>query len=162
MVRQPRLAGFTLVELMITLAIASLLLLASMPFGMQWTDNNRQLQARGVLWEATGEARARAMRNPDGRAASLPVAAVYWTSPGDTGGRTLEVRDVYGAVWSGAVHNTITLYGLPEPEPDAPVCLAGFNSRGQLLPPSPACHGVQAVEILVRGENRGMADVSLY
>lgn len=156
-------AGFTLIELMITLAIAALVLVAGMPFGLQWADNNRQLQARGVLWEATGGARARAMRNPDGRAADQPVAGVYWTAaaPEDGGRRAFEVRDGHGTVWSGTIHATVGLADLPEPESDAPVCLVAFNSRGQPLPAGGGCAGLQAVEILVRGANRGMADVPL-
>lgn len=155
--------GFTLIELMITLAIAALILVAGMPFGVQWSDNNRQLQARGVLWEATGEARALAMRNPDGRAADQPVAGVYWTeAPPEAGGRrAFEVRDAHGTVWSGTLHASVGLRDLPEPEAGAPVCLVAFNSRGQPLPPGGGCAGLQAVEILVRGTNRGMPDVPL-
>lgn len=157
-----RARGFTLVELMITLAIMALILMAGMPFAVQWVDNNRQLQARGALWEATGEARARAMRNPAGLAAGEPVAGVYWAAPAATGGdRAFEVRDGHQTVWAGRVHGTVGLGNLPEPAPDAPQCLVSFNSRGQPLPPNGACPGVQSVEIRVRGANRGMPDVRL-
>lgn len=154
-------AGFTLIELMVTLAIAALVLMAGMPFGVQWSDNNRQMQARSVLWEAVGEARARAMRNPDGLAADQPVAGVYWAVLPDDEQRAFQARDAHGPVWSGTVHATIGLAGLPEPESDAPVCLVSFNSRGQPLPANAACAGAQSVELLVRGANRDMPDVQL-
>ena len=67
-------AGFTLIELMITIAIMALLLLAALPFTRDWVDSNRQMQARHLLWEGMAQTRAYALRNP-GKARSQEVAA---------------------------------------------------------------------------------------
>lgn len=79
MVNRPRAAsGFTLLELMITIVIMALLLLAAMPFTGAWVDGTRQMRARSNLIEAVGHARALAMRNPEAVASGEPVAAVLY------------------------------------------------------------------------------------
>lgn len=78
MVTRPRTAGFTLIELMIGIAIMALLLLTAAPFTSAWVDGARQMRARSTVIEAVGQARALAMRNPDAAAAGEPVAAVLY------------------------------------------------------------------------------------
>lgn len=56
--------GVTLIELMIGLSIMLLLLLAALPFGTRWSQGNRQMEARNLLWEGVSQARAIALRNP--------------------------------------------------------------------------------------------------
>ena len=53
MVRVPplRTRGFTLIELVVTLAIMVLLLLMAVPLATDWTYSARTLQARGTLVE---------------------------------------------------------------------------------------------------------------
>jgi prepilin-type N-terminal cleavage/methylation domain-containing protein len=64
LIRRAHGAGFTLIELMITIAIMALLLLAALPFTRDWVDSNRQMQARHLMWEAMAQTRALALRNP--------------------------------------------------------------------------------------------------
>ncbi len=55
--------GFTLIELMVSLAISMMLMLLAVPFSMAWMDSARQLQARGDLVDAVGRAKGWALRN---------------------------------------------------------------------------------------------------
>jgi len=84
-----RAAGFTLIELMVTVAIMAVLALAGMPFAKSWMESNRQMQARNLLWEGIAQSRAVALRNPGGTTA---VPAQPWSGgkerrrrPGGTG-----------------------------------------------------------------------------
>lgn len=78
-----RCAGFSLVELMVTLLIGALLALAGMLVASDWGDGNRQMQARNVVWEAVSQARAAALRNPC-RAGAGAVAATATLRQDDT------------------------------------------------------------------------------
>ena len=71
-----RWAGFSLVELMVTLLIGALLALAGMVAAGNWGDGNRQMQARSVVWEAVSQARAAALRNPCGAGAGAIAATL--------------------------------------------------------------------------------------
>lgn len=156
------LRGVTLVELMVTLAVMALLMMGGLPFARQWLDDNRQLQARGTLWEAVGEARARAMRNPQGVATGTAVTRVFWSAPGGMGGRnTFEVRSAGQTVWTGPVHPSVGVNALQAPASGASLCLAAYDSRGALLPADAQCQGLRVVQLHVRGEHRGMPDVHL-
>ena len=73
-----RAGGFTLIELMIGIAIMAMLLLAAAPFTKSWVDSTRQMRARSNLIEAVGHARSLAMRNPQARPAGEPIAAVLY------------------------------------------------------------------------------------
>lgn len=55
--------GFSLIELMVTLLVMALLVLAALPFGGAWLDGQRQGQLRNALLEGIGQARAQALRN---------------------------------------------------------------------------------------------------
>lgn len=59
-----RTRGFTLIELVVTLAIMVLLLLMAVPLATDWTYSARTLQARGTLVEGFAQAKALALRNP--------------------------------------------------------------------------------------------------
>lgn len=69
-----RAAGFTLIELMVTVAVMAVLAAAGMPFALSWMDSNRQMQARNLMWEGVAQARAVALRNP-GEAVAGQVSA---------------------------------------------------------------------------------------
>ena len=58
--------GFSLIELMITVALVAVLAVAAMPFAQSWMDGNRQLQVRSRLLMGVAQARALALRNPNG------------------------------------------------------------------------------------------------
>ena len=57
--------GFSLIELMITVALVAVLAVAAMPFAQSWMDGNRQLQVRSRLLMGVAQARALALRNPN-------------------------------------------------------------------------------------------------
>lgn len=138
--------GFTLIELMIGVAIMAMLLLLAMPFTRDWIDSNRQLQARSVLWEAIAHARAIALRNPSGVADSAMLASSLQRN-----GTLLQVTaaDSDAVLWSGNVPDSAVLKlagtsdfadvasfnGSPN---EAFACLA-FNSRGQHLAAAHGC-----------------------
>ena len=116
--------GFTLIELVITIAIIVMLLLVGMPFTSHWVDGTRQMRARSNLLEATGQARALAMRNPSGPPAvkaGSPYGIVrLGYAAGDAGNVLAVFRravDVDGAdgdwettpVWIGNIANPVGL-----------------------------------------------------
>ena len=55
--------GFSLIELMITVALVAVLAVAAMPFAQSWMDGNRQLQVHSRLLMGVAQARALALRN---------------------------------------------------------------------------------------------------
>ena len=69
--------GFTLIELMVTLAILAMLLLMAAPLAADWVHGARTLQARGTLVQGFENAKALALRNPcaDPNATGTPAAA---------------------------------------------------------------------------------------
>ena len=69
--------GFTLIELMVTLAILAMLLLMAAPLAADWVHGARTLQARGTLVQGFENAKALALRNPcaDPNATGTPPAA---------------------------------------------------------------------------------------
>lgn len=77
--RAPVMRGLTLVELMVTLAITAALMLAVVPLIGGWVEGAQVADARGKLVQAFGQARALALRNPDGvpaaDAAGTPLPA---------------------------------------------------------------------------------------
>ena len=84
--------GVTLIELVITLAIAAMLMLVGVPLTAGWIDGSRQMHAHAQVTEAVAQARALALRNPG----ALPsdtvggVARLELVSHDDT--RRLQVR----------------------------------------------------------------------
>ena len=68
--------GFTLVELLVTLTITSLVLLASAPYLSDWTYSRQIKDANGKLLSAYGMAKALALRNPEAAPAAAPAAGI--------------------------------------------------------------------------------------
>lgn len=138
-----RAGGFTLIELMIAIAIMALLLLAAAPFTQSWVDGTRQVRARSNLLEAVGQARALAMRNPQAltaaEAAQGAAAVVY-----DSATHTLCVvpRNADGTAWNmcgtghwrGQIANPADLSLASGADEDAAefVC-AAYDTRGVLV-----------------------------
>lgn len=163
MVNPVRTAGFTLIELMITIVIVVLVLLVGMPFTRDWVDNNRQLQARSVLWEGIGYARARAMRNPGALPRNDTATELHWARDAD--GKLLEVRNSGGeALWAGRIHDSIGFSGIDDPEEEGDSCsLVAYNSRGiPSIPSTGNCGDEPSITIEVRGEDKGMPDVQMF
>lgn len=123
MVTRRGLRGFTLVELMIGLALSAMLALLALPFTVSWTKSARQLQVRGDLADAIGRAKALALRNA---ALRLPTQAVSRVRVVDG---SIEVWNVGTAarVWSAAMPSDVRLR-LADRSTD--YACTSFNSRG--------------------------------
>ena len=78
--------GFTLIELMVTLAILAMLLLMAAPLAADWVHGARTLQARGTLVQGFENAKALALRNPcaDPNATGTPAAVLQAQTDGTT------------------------------------------------------------------------------
>ena len=69
-------AAFTLVELMVVIAIMSILTVISIPAGYYWVGNSRIANVTGNLTEAVGRAKNAALRNEHGVSGPDPVAII--------------------------------------------------------------------------------------
>lgn len=140
--------GFTLVELVIVIALVTMLLLLAMPFARSWVNSNRQIQARSQLWEGVAQARALAMRNPRGLPVTRPVAILRFGTDSSGGKLTVTTgNDIL--VWSadlpaGVIMKEVGAFQLPDASaldngsfPEFH-CMA-FNSHGQRLVKAPTC-----------------------
>lgn len=144
MVTRRRAAGFTLMELMVTIAIMAFLLLAGLPFMNAWVDGVRQMQARNQLLDGIGQARALALRNPASLAADQPVAMLRMV------GREAQVvmSPAGTTVWTAQLHEAVVLNTVGKTAPstrtlkhgnDARFRCVAFNSRGIRLPNASNC-----------------------
>ena len=139
-----RATGFSLIELMVTLAVMAVLALASMPFARQWIDSNRQMQARNLLWEAVSQTRSLALRNPEHVTGAATSARLQRSE------RNLQVLrgDGNEVLWQGELprggeyrltggDDYADAEALQAAE-DSLSCVA-FDNRGQRLPGAASC-----------------------
>jgi len=97
--------AFSLVELMVSLAIMSFLLMVSAPFLSDWTASRQIKDAQSKLLSGYGVAKALALRNPQGvtsdaAARMTPVAGTdNWMLYVCTASATLTLCDASNAVW---------------------------------------------------------------
>ena len=154
--------GFTLVELMVTLAVAAALLMVAAPFTLGWSDGQRQMRARAALAEATGTARALALRNPEGLAPGMPATCVRAAEGAQVevvvlagGQRCLAATDVR---WRAALHPRVSL---ADATGAAFVCVA-YGSRGAHADPAlaPECTLATRLSVAV-GDPEEVVDVDL-
>ncbi|MGE8232192.1 MAG: pilus assembly FimT family protein [Stenotrophomonas sp.] len=139
-----RATGFSLIELMVTLAVMAVLALASMPFARQWIDSNRQMQARNLLWEAVSQTRSLALRNPEHVIGAATSARLQRSE------RSLQVLrgDGNEVLWQGELPRggEYRLTGgddyadaeALQAAADQLSCVA-FDNRGQRLPGAASC-----------------------
>lgn len=122
--RKRRNAGFTLIELMFSLAIGAFLMMLCVPFGVAWMDGVRQLQARGDLVDAVGRAKSLALRNGSGRAPGETVSRVVLEDD------VLSVREHDGSVlWSAELPRAVTL----STNADEPFVCTAYDSRAMAI-----------------------------
>lgn len=128
--------GFTLIELMVVLAIIAVLLAVGLPYTRAWVDSNRQMQARNVMWEAVTQARTQAMRNPGSVDATQAAATLTLAS----GVAQVSVTGNTTAVWSASLPTdaTVKLVDSANNVGNALACVA-FNNRGRRLPNAASC-----------------------
>lgn len=77
-----RSAGFTLIELVIVLAIIVLAMLVSVPFTASWVDSARVNETQGLFQQAFSRSKALALRNGSG--ATVDTAAATLCQNGTT------------------------------------------------------------------------------
>lgn len=87
-------AGFTLVEILIALALIATLAFAVVPLGSSWTSSAESVNTKGVLSQAISRAKSQALRNGNKISETNAVTAVCVTSG------KVEVREASGAVSS--------------------------------------------------------------
>lgn len=174
-------AGFTLVELMVGIAIMAMLVLAAAPFTLDWVDGTRQMRARSNLLEAVGQARSLAMRNPfalptldPATGTPLAVAAVVYDGPGHSLCVIARAADnstrstCAAGDWRGDISNpgsiTMTLGQGDDAEEFA---CAAYDTRGMLVASSfggvdcVAPTGGDTATVHIKVGNQEAMDVSL-
>lgn len=151
-------AGFSLVELMVTLAVMAVLAAAGTPLARQWIDSNRQMQARNVMWEAVSQVRSLALRNPN-QATTGGVSARL-----ERDGRALQVLRADGTevLWSGELPRDVDIKltdAVDFTDAEALGAAAGdlacvaFGNRGQRLPEASGCTSAGSHQRLAIGLN---------
>ncbi|AJQ97158.1 pilus assembly FimT family protein [Gynuella sunshinyii] len=100
--------GFSLVELMIAIAIMSILMVMGAPLTRAWVANAHIAHAQNVLAEGYATLRALSLKNPLGVKGDQEVASLT------INGKLLSAgyRDAYGTVnmvWQGNIDTDVTL-----------------------------------------------------
>jgi len=142
--------GFTLIELMIVVAIVAVLALMAAPLTPDWVHGARTLQARGTLVQGFENAKALALRNPceAPNATGAHAAALQAKTEGTT--VTLNVlalpQGVSGCALLGARPNPQWTARLPDG--------VGLTLNGTLLTTS-------STPLTVKLDNRGLPAASI-
>ncbi len=144
--------GFTLIELMLALALGAILFLVAAPLTSGWISGMRQMQARGSVVDAVGKAKSIALRNASGKASDSTAARIQLA------GGVLSVIDAAGGtVWSSEVPESVALK-----TPDgSPFECTAYNSRGVQREDSALSCTQTASRLIVGVANRGDVDVDL-
>lgn len=82
--RPHRQSGFTLVELMITIALLAFLLMLGNPLTATWTAGAQQQSAESLIREGIGRAKALALRNPQQKNGGLAAVVLRLCSSDST------------------------------------------------------------------------------
>lgn len=126
--------GFTLIEVMVVVALVALLLMMALPLTREWVQSAHQRQTAGMLAEAFGRAKALALRNPQALTdQNLPGAAVCLI------GKQLSVVGVGAdkkltcanpAVWTQPISSDASVVLT---NTNIPFQCSAYNERGVLL-----------------------------
>ncbi|MCD5996713.1 type II secretion system protein [Pseudomonas sp. CDFA 602] len=144
--------GFTLVELMITLAVFSFLLTMGVQLTSAWMDSAKQRDAAGLLKQGISRAKATALRNP-GAAPEGSSAAVLCLSGqalklfGATQSGAINCASTTGVLWTAQLPASATL----QANGSDLSCIA-FNSRGLPSAGGSAC-ATSSVDVTVGNES---------
>ncbi|MFO1369884.1 MAG: prepilin-type N-terminal cleavage/methylation domain-containing protein [Marinagarivorans sp.] len=128
-------AGFTLVEILIAVALIATLAFAVVPLGTSWTTSAESVNTKGVLSQAISRAKSTALRNGNKISETNAVTAVCLSSG------KVEVREASGTVtsahcasnggsatWSNKIGTTLTIKNNSQ----ALSCMC-FSSKGLLV-----------------------------
>lgn len=140
--------GFTLIELMVTLAILAMLLLMAAPLAADWVHGARTLQARGTLVQGFENAKALALRNPceAPNATGAHAAALQAQTDGATVTLNVLAQGGSGCALLGARPNPQWTARLPDG--------VGLTLNGTLLTTS-------STPLTVQLDNRGLPAASI-
>ncbi|HKT26595.1 prepilin-type N-terminal cleavage/methylation domain-containing protein [Dyella sp.] len=126
--------GFTLIELMVTIALVAFLLTIGIPLAREWVLSAHQRDSAGKLTEALGRAKALALRNQQGLTdQSLPTAAVCLSGQqlsvvgADT---NKQVTCANQADWTAQISSDASVVRTAT---NIPFQCAAYNERGVLL-----------------------------
>lgn len=134
-----RAKGFTLIELMITIAIFGILLFVGAPFTKAWGDSANQREAAGLLQQGISRAKATALRNPGKALDDAPAAALCRS------GQALKLFSVANAqsIDCSATTNVLWTAQIPASAvvqaSGADIACIAFNSRGLPVAGGNAC-----------------------
>jgi prepilin-type N-terminal cleavage/methylation domain-containing protein len=122
--------GFTLVELMVTIAIVGILLVMAGPLATDWIKSAQTHAAKTQLYEAFDVAKALALRNPNNVVLPGAAAGMSVTTDGTTttvlvctgsaaaagcvaGGASVQWSTTYSGLVSTTINGTTAVVGTP-------------------------------------------------
>lgn len=137
--------GFTLVELMIVIAVLAFLILATVPLTGAWVQSADVTEVHGDFTEAVGRAKAAAMRNSPAITGNNPVTAICISNT-----KVLSVLENNGANTPNCTANTGKKLWSTQLDTDVNFTSAGaavscmcFDNKGLLT--TQACAGCLSV-----------------
>lgn len=99
--------GISLIELMVTVAIVTILAMLSLPLTQAWVENAHLNYAQDTLYEGYSTARALALQNPGNVTGSVAAASLILKD------NTLQVKTKIGnadtEVWQGQLDSRVAL-----------------------------------------------------
>jgi type IV pilus assembly protein PilA len=110
--------GFTLIELMVTIAIVALLALVSAPMALSWVNGARVADARAKLTQGFGKAKALALRNPGQVTGAAAAASLVLDAAGPklrvcVGGAVRCTATAASLVWQVGLPAGVTITSVP-------------------------------------------------
>lgn len=133
--------GFTLIELMVTIALLALIMLASLPLTAGWVHSAQTAEARSKLEQAFGFAKALAMRNPCNQVGSNQAARLTVKVGNET---TVEVRSGCQAtdddatdppIWKAVLPSGVAVQLKDATSPITAKDSIALTNRGELVSP---------------------------
>lgn len=133
--------GFTLIELMVTIALLTIIMLASLPLTSGWVHSAHTAEARSKLERAFGITKALAMRNPCNQIGGNQAARLTVKVGTET---TVEVRSGCQAtdddatdppVWKAALPSGVAVHLKGATNPITAKDSIALTNRGELVSP---------------------------
>jgi len=134
--------GYSLVELMVVVAMVGILAGATLPLGSLWVNGAKLAKVEGALTQAVGKAKSAAIRNSHNTVAGQPVAMVCLTNTelsvrqsSNSAGPSCGVTPTGFETWRAELLSEVSISS----GDDAVSCIC-FNSYG-MLNTAGACSG---------------------